>query len=336
MFPRRSAQSEAELDWNAVRFDPERRGHVESYFFKLNDPGGRRALWLKATILSRSSGAGPLAEAWAIAFDREGEHVAAKEVVAYEAAHFSRDELSVRVSNLRFEEGRLEGRVAGANHRIEFGLRFSTDVAPLVPYPSRRMYTGRLPSSKFVSPHPDSVFGGHYSVDGREIAVEGWRGMQGHNWGTKHAELYGWGHCNQWHEEPELVLEGVTARVKLGRILAPPLTLVTVIYRGERYAFNRPSELLHARGSVTARSWRFRARTRRARIEGELLADTGDFAGLYYENPDGEMTYCLNSKIARGSVRLEIEGRPPVIATTRSAALEIGTKDPEHAVRMVA
>jgi len=36
-------------DWNATRFDPaSARGHVESHFLKLNDPAGRRALWLKA------------------------------------------------------------------------------------------------------------------------------------------------------------------------------------------------------------------------------------------------------------------------------------------------
>jgi hypothetical protein len=326
----------AELPWNAVRFDPERRGHVESYFFKLNDSEGRRALWLKATILSRRSGTGPVAEAWAIAFDREEEHVAAKEVVAYESARFSREGLSVKVENLRFEEGRIEGSVASADHRIEFALEFSTDKAPLVPYPSRRMYQGRLPSSKLVSPHPDSRFSGRYSVDGRAVEVEGWRGMQGHNWGTKHAELYGWGHCNQWCEDEELVVEGVTARVKLGRILTPPITIVCAIHRGVRYAFNRPSQLLLARGSVTERSWRFRATAPGARIEGELAADTRDFAGLYYENPNGEMTYCLNSKIARGSVRLEIEGRAPVVVTTRTAALEIGTKHPEHGVHMVA
>jgi hypothetical protein len=322
--------------WNAVRFDPQRHGHVESYFFKLNDPGGRRALWLKATISSPSSGAAPVAEAWAIAFDREREHVAAKEVVPYESARFSRAGLSVEVSNLHFDEGRVHGRVASADHRIEFDLDFSTQVAPLVPFPSRRMYDGRLPSSKLVSPNPDSRFSGRYALDGQSVEVDGWRGMQGHNWGTKHAERYAWGHCNQWHEQDDLVVEGVTAQVKLARIVTPPITLVCAIHRGVYYAFNRPLELLRARGKLTPRSWSFRARSQVARLEGEFTADTPDFAGLYYENPNGDMTYCLNSKIARGSVRLEIEGRPAIVATTRTAALEIGTKDPEHGVRMVA
>ena len=46
------------------------------------------------------------------------------------------------------------------------------------------------------------------------------------------------------------------------------------------------------------------------------------------------MTYCLNSKIAHGSLRLELPGRAPLVAHTRAAALEIGTRDPNHGVAM--
>jgi len=47
------------------------------------------------------------------------------------------------------------------------------------------------------------------------------------------------------------------------------------------------------------------------------------------------MTHCLNSKIANGRIRLEVKGRPPLDATTTSAALEIGTKDTSHGIRML-
>lgn len=323
-------------DWNGVRFDAARRGHVESYFFKLNDADGRRALWLKATILSRLSSALAVAEAWAIAFDRQATHIGVKEVVPYADASFSEERLLVKVANLHFSNGHIEGKVESNGHAIAFALDFTTDVAPLVHLSSQRLYEGRFPSSKFVTPHPDSRFTGSYSVDGAQVLVDGWRGMQGHNWGKQYTEHYGWGHCNQWDDESELVVEGITARVKIGRIVMPPTTPMSVMYRGVRYMFNRPSELIRSRGRVTTRSWSFRAKSHLARIEGELEADTDDFAGLYYENPDGDVTYCLNSKIACGRVRLEIEGRPPVEAKTRSAALEIGTKDPRHGIRMVA
>jgi len=40
--------------WAGVRFDPTRarRGHVESWFLKANDPRARRAVWLKWTLWS--------------------------------------------------------------------------------------------------------------------------------------------------------------------------------------------------------------------------------------------------------------------------------------------
>ena len=102
-----------------------------------------------------------------------------------------------------------------------------------------------------------------------------------------------------------------------------------------RSEFNAPRELLRARGTIAPRSWSFSAESCLARLEGELSAETKDFAGLYYENPDGVMTYCLNSKIASGRLRLEAKGRPPLEATTRSAALEIGTKDASHGIPML-
>ncbi|MBW2458758.1 MAG: hypothetical protein JRI68_29940 [Deltaproteobacteria bacterium] len=322
-------------DWNAVRFEPGARGHVESYFFKLNDPEGRRALWLKATILARLDGSEPVAEAWAIAFERGQDAVGAKQVVPYREASFSAERLDVSVGEATYREGRVEGAVRSGGHDIEYALDFTTDGAALVPFPHPKMYSGPLPSTKLVSPHPDSRYRGHYTVDGTKVEVDGWKGMQGHNWGKRHAELYGWAHCNQWEGEPDLLLEGVTARIKLGPVLAPPLTVVCLWHRGVRYEFNSPLQLLRARGEISPRRWSFRAASALAQVQGELEAATDELAGLYYENPDGSMTHCLNSKIARGRIRLEVKGRPPLDATTQSAALEIGTKDTTHGVRML-
>ncbi|MDB4933724.1 MAG: hypothetical protein JWP87_696, partial [Labilithrix sp.] len=72
-------------------------GHVESWFLKANEPGGRRAIWVKNTVFAREPGKGkraavvpPMAEAWAIAFDRERGHVATKTSVPLDAARFAR------------------------------------------------------------------------------------------------------------------------------------------------------------------------------------------------------------------------------------------------------
>jgi hypothetical protein len=323
-------------DWNAVRYDPDKSAdHVESYFMKLNEPGGNRALWLKATILA-GAGRASVGEAWSIAFDRGRGHVGAKEVVPFADARFSRAGLDVRVAGIEITPGRTRGKVCQAGATLEWDLEFDATGEALVPYPHRQMYEGPLPSQKMVTPFPDTRFSGRYSVDGREVPVEGWSGMQGHNWGKRHTELYAWGHVNQWENADDLVLEGATGRIKLGPVLAPPLTLVCVWHRGRRYQFNHVRTLLRNRGTITPRSWRFEAENAEARVHGELAADTDEMVGLHYENPNGEMTYCLNSKISWGLLVLEPRDGARVHATTRSAALEIGTKDPKHGVRMVA
>src|SRR5262245_59805770 len=125
------------MDWNATRFDPTSvRGHVESHFLKLNAPGGRRALWLKATILRRLLGP-TVAEAWAVAFDRELGHVAAKEVVSWATASFSREQLAITVARVAVEPTRTRGSVGEDDQRIEWDLAFAGEAGPWAPLPQR-------------------------------------------------------------------------------------------------------------------------------------------------------------------------------------------------------
>jgi hypothetical protein len=323
------------IDWNATRFDPgSPHGHVESHFLKLNDAVGERALWLKATILQKI-GEAPVAEAWAVAFDRALGHAAAKQVVPWTSASFSRDALAIRVAEVEIGPMRTRGAVFTPGTRIEWDLAFAGGAAPFAPLPER-LYGDDTGNSKIVSPHPDLHFDGHYQVGDRRVDVAGWRGMQGHNWGRRHTHLYGWLHCNVWEDADDLVVEGITARVKLGPLLAPPITLVIAEQAGARHHFTLPGSLWRARGRIAPRAWEFSAANATARISGTFGAETPDFVGLHYENPDGAMTYCLNSKIAHGSVRLESTGRAPLVAHTRAAALEIGTRDPSHGVAMLA
>jgi hypothetical protein len=243
--------------------------------------------------------------------------------------------MDIRVDQVRLEPRRTRGKISAHGQSIEWDLELIGDAPALAPLP-KRMYDDRLPTSKWVSPHPDLRFKGVYVVDGERVEVDGWPGMQGHNWGRKHAHHYAWGHCNLWEGGEELVLEGITAQVKVGPVKTPNLTLLVVIERGVRYVFNSAAEIFLSKGTIKARSWSFSAENKLATVSGELHADTEDFVGLHYENPNGEMSYCLNSKIARGKLNFEVKGRPAIEARTHAAALEICTKDPGHGVRMLA
>jgi hypothetical protein len=255
-------------------------------------------------------------------------------VVPWESASFARDELAIRVAGIEIDRASTRGVLRASGAPIEWDLSFAGDAAPFAPLPAR-LYGDDTGNSKIVSPHPDLRFSGHYRVGDRRTEVDGWRGMQGHNWGRRHTHAYGWVHCNVWGDADDLVIEGITARVMIGPF-SPTVALVIAQHAGARHLFTLPGSLLRARGRFTTRSFELRAANATARLEGRFSADTDDFVGLHYENPDGAMTYCLNSKIARGDVRLAVTGRPPLEAHTRAAALEIGTRDPGHGIRMLA
>ncbi len=357
----------APLDPNAVRFDPSAGvDHVESYFLKANDPSGERALWIKATIFaSAREPRRAVAEGWAIAFDRRGgqsKHVAVKHVLPYADTIFGADGLDVAWSlpspdgtvdeRMRIRPGETRGRITRREHAIRWDLRFEGEARPFLPFPHASMYRGRFPKSKTLTPYPDLVLSGEVEVDGERWDVSDWRGMQGHNWGRGHADLYAWGPVNAWESEAalgfgatgaarrpaapsvDLVVEALSGRVRVGPVLTPLVTLVCARFRGVTYTWNGPLEIARAHGDVGLRRYNFSAESRAARIEGSFEADTDDMVGLYYPNPDGPMTYCLNSKLARAHVRFEATGRPPVVVKSRAAALEIGTRDAEHGVRM--
>jgi hypothetical protein len=324
-----------------VRYPPsgpvEGRGHVESYFLKANSPDGRRALWVKTTIYA----AGPvsIAEAWAVAFDRERGHVAVKTSVPFAQARFARDAVDAEVDGVSLRSDASCGAIETGDRRISWNLALSSDGVPLVHYPHPWMYEKKFPSSKLVSPYPDLRASGELTVNGEAWAIDKWPGLLGHNWGPRHAPLYAWGHANVWEREDgeperELVFEGVSGKVKVGPVLSPLMSLFCVRWRGVRYDLNATRDLVTNRAEVTPRRWSFEGDDRHVRLRGELWASTDDFVGLYYENPADIPTHCLNTKLASARLAIEVKGRAPFVVRSKCAALEIGTTDPTHGVRM--
>lgn len=327
-----------------LQYAPPSREHVESWFFKANDPTGRRALWLKTTVLARKAkGVAPVAEAWAIAFDREKGHVATKTTVPLSSARFAHGTLDVEVDGCTLSLGRARGALATGWRRLAWDLAIGPALAaPIVHLPARALYReGRPPATKPVTPLSDARASGIVHVvrgigpgAGEERwDLSEWPCMIGHNWGRRHAHLYAWTHCNAW-DVPGLVFEAVGARVRMGPMLSPMATAAFVRYEGETFDLNAPSALTHNRGLVSLRSWELDAAHRGVRVRCELAAETDDLVGLHYENPNGKTTYCLNTKLARARLELELPGGRKVSATSRAAALEIGTRDPAHGVRM--
>ncbi len=322
-------------DFAGAAYDPSlpTRNHVESWFFKANDHEGHRAVWIKGTILAWRSGAA-VAQAWAIAFDRRTGHVAAKQSFSVQDARFSRDALDVALPCLTMTRDAVRGDVAGGpdGNRIAFDVKLEEEAAPLLLLGAERLYTSRVPSSKVCSPVPDLRASGTVDVAGERWELDAWPGMLGHNWGRGHGHAYAWGHCNAWEDAEDLIFEGLSGRITRR---APTITLLALRHRGVRYELTAPAEVVRSRGEMTFRHWKFHGAGPTVEIAGELWSTTEDMVGLHYENPSGAMTYCLNSKLASARLEVRLRGRAPMTAHSRRAALEIGTRSPEHGTRMV-
>jgi len=308
---------------------------VESWFLKANDPHGRRAIWLKWTIWAGSGGPRhAVAEAWAIAFGGPQGHVATKTTVPFDRARFATSAIGASVDGCTLTADTARGRVETAGRAIAYDLTIASLEAPLVHFLKPWMYERGFPRQKIVSPIPNGRISGTVQVEGETWSLDSWPGMVGHNWGEGNSESYAWGHCNAWDDGDDVVLEGFSARVRAGGVLLPTTTALCLRHHGTSYMLSGFASLAKNQGSVSSRRWRFRGKGPRVSLQGEMWADTDDFVGLFYPNPDGTLCYCLNSKLAHAELTLWVEGRAPKTLRSQRAALELATRDPRHGVRM--
>lgn len=325
---------------NLIRWKAgDKGGHVESFFLKANAPLGGKALWIKFTIYSPvGRPEQTVAESWAICFDGEtGKHVAVKSAIPIGQAALGYERFNLVFGPSALRAGHTEGRIETGDDSISWKLSFSRSSRVLKPFPLEKMYEWPLPKSKLVSPYPNEIFEGEMEVNGQKIQVKQWPGMQGHNWGKQHAERYAWVHCNAFQSDPaDTFFEGLSAQVKVGPFTTPLLTLLCLRHRGEDIFFRGVRNLLNKKVRLDYTSWRFKADNGKYILEGTFEAPREDMVGLYYANPDGSMTHCLNSKIARGRLDLTSRenGAKVCLSAPRHAALEVATKDAAHGVKM--
>lgn len=317
-----------------------RRGHVESYFLRANDPARPRALWIKATVLFPLDGP-PLCESWFIFFDGERNRSFAHRTTAPYRAAFARvegsaTEVQAPGTHLTLAaQGRARGAMDGADGHARWDLAWTRADgalgAPLSILPSRLLLEGPFPRSKLLSPFPVLSFGGALEVFGERVQVDSWTGMEGHNWGREHAYEYAWGQCHFLGEtgRPGAWAEGFTARVKVGPMKTPRLSALVVQRGEESFRFDRLFEPSKQRAVLGDRSWTIAIEGDVGRAELSMDASVMPMVCLGYRNPSGVLSYCLNSKLAR--TRLVVEparGASFSLESPHGGALEFLRREP--------
>jgi len=241
---------------------------------------------------------------------------------------------------------RREGRLSRGQSAASWKLSWSAVPGlgdPLCIFPSRRMIEGPFPKSKLLTPIPALRMDGEVTWDGQRWDLRGWLGMQGHNWGREHALEYAWGQClfPDAAGEPFAMVEGFSGRIKLGPVVSP-LFSAMVVRRGTRtYRFDRvfarwtqrPRIEGHAgaeAGPTGPFHWNLKLRGHEGDAEIDMVAAPSRVACLGYGNPDGSLAYCLNSKLARVSLRVNPRNEDGFTLTSEhGGALEILTRTPD-------
>jgi hypothetical protein len=311
--------------WQGARYLPgSSRGHYESWFLRGNHPTRRVAFWIRYTIfVPHGRPQNAIGEMWAIHFDGEQRRIrAAKSELPISESHFAPRGLDVRIGGSTLETGALRGSASGA-HRIRWVLTYRDGEVPMIFLPERS-YDARWPAAKAVCTRPQVVFDGVLEVDGESIVIDGWVGSENHNWGSRHTDTYAWGQVVGFDDAPEAFLECATARLKVGPLWTPPMTIVCLRFGGNDYRLNARLQPLRAKGAWQEFDWHFDSAQSGVRIHGRIHAAPEDFVSLTYYNPPGGTHTCVNSKLAACELTLERTGVPTVTLVTRHrAAFEI-------------
>lgn len=320
---------------NAVRFTGQ-PGHVESYFVRANHPTRPLALWLKATILAPLDGP-PVAESWLIWFDGErNTTLAQRQTQPFREARFpSGADTRVASAGLTFDvapSGGASGSLSTAQGPVRFDLAWqplgSALAAPLCLYPLGVLVSGPIPRTKLLTPLPALRVSGTLTLPGETVTLDGWSGMQGHNWGAEHPFEYAWGQC--LFPEADAMVEGFTGRIRLAGLTSPRLSAMVVRRGGRTWRFDALVDLWRQAADFTTERWSLRLRGRDGEAELEMDAAGRPMVCLGYWNPGGALSYCFNSKLARVALTVRpSDGAAFTCESAHGGALEFLRRDPD-------
>lgn len=324
---------------NHTRFHNQAQGHYESFFLRANHPTRPLAFWVRYTLFSpKNHPEKSIGELWATFFNGEtNEHVAVKQEYPLVDCFFDTASFNIRAGTARLSPNIFQGAIENQGGALAWEMTFEGEAAPLLLLPLN-LYQGKFPAAKSLVSLPLARFNGFLSVNGEKIGITNWIGSQNHNWGTKHTDLYAWGQVAGFDSHPESFLEVATAKLRLGPLWTPPITLMVLRHQGREYALTELIQGLRAQGRFKYFTWEFESHNQSVEIKGQISAPRSAFIGLNYYNPPGGNKTCLNSKIAECKVAFKDKstGKSELLETKHRAAFEILTDDRKHGITIAA
>jgi len=312
---------------------PAKAGHYESFYLKLNRPGGGQGAWIRHTVHKRP-GEEPSCALWFVLFDSAAAGPRATK------RQFGADELGVapdtyiQVADATLADGRATGRIESSALTAMWDLRFVDSHEPFHHLPRGFLYRSPLPKTKFLSPYPDAIFDGHLELDGETIEVEGWRGMVGHNWGAEHAERWVWVQGSGFEgRSPEDYFDMAVGRIKVAGRTTPWVGNAMLMLDGRPHRLGGFGHIPSTEVSEEPTRARFELRGKDVKVSGEVEAQAKDFVAWIYADPVGPEHNTLNCSISDLVLDVELDGGPAQRLIVRgAAAYEFGTRDTDHGI----
>ena len=305
-------------------------GHYESFYIKACHPSEPRGVWIRHTVHKRP-GEPPTGSVWFVLFDAASEGPRASKVTLPDPRTGSGELIGVGESSLR--PGEATGAARSEECDASWELRFSGE-EPIFHLPRDWMYHAPIPRTKSLSPHPAARYEGRVRVDGREIELDGWPGMLGHNWGAEHAERWIWLHGLGFRGASEDTwLDATIGRVKVGPLTTPWIANGVLSLDGERHRLGGPEKARATEVSETPDRCEFALPGKGLSVQGTVQADRKDLVGWVYADPDGGEHNTANCSIS--DMRLQVtreDASPLVLELSGGAAYELGMRERDHGV----
>lgn len=320
---------------------PTERPHQEVWYMKCHSLDGRQALWLRFTLLLQRGRGKRVAEVWGIYFEREPsgrlQKVAVKQTFPVEAFSVPSQKYGTgfQIADSHFCDTQTEGFIESPGGKLKWVLRMK---------PRRALYFDFIPSilrklhivkNVAVTVYEDLIFEGEVTVNNTPVFLVDAPGMQGHLVGDRNGHSWVWAHANSFVDESgkpaSVVFDALSARARVGgRFASPQLTTLFCWYDEEMYAFNRLRDALFTYSEPFPWGWRFTTTLRSGiQMQGVLQGKPEDFVGVTYEDTDGSLLYCYNSKLVDCTLTVVRHlARQEVYKASGTAAFEIVRRTP--------
>ena len=311
----------------------EKAGHYESFYLKLNKPGGGRGAWIRHTVHKRP-GEPMTCALWFVLFDSAAAGPRATK------RQFGADQLDapshsyIRVADAVLADGRATGSISTDALKASWDLGFSDEHEPFHHLPRDFLYDAPLPKTKFLSPYPNAVFKGRLEVGGEAIEVDGWRGMVGHNWGSEHAERWVWvqGAGFEGRDDGDY-FDMAVGRIKIAGLRTPWVGNGMLVLDGTEHRLGGFERIPSTEVEESPTGARFQLKGKGVKLRGRVGADRKDFVAWIYADPVGPEHNTLNCSISDLELDVELDGGPARrLTVSGGAAYEFGTRETDHGI----